>query len=106
MRSGDLSCRLPRHSQACPTGKTPMSNVSRRLLVAPVTLTCIGFAVFAAVPLLTDHLHLATNSPTALVLHHVSGTWMILALAWLGGRCADLLLQRVALVSRDGVAYP
>jgi small-conductance mechanosensitive channel len=83
-----------------------MSNVSRRLLVAPVTLACIGFALFATVPLLTERLHLATNSPAAVALHHVSGTWTILALAWLGGRCADVLLQRVALVSRDGVAYP
>jgi small-conductance mechanosensitive channel len=83
-----------------------MNRVSRRLLAAPVTLAVAGFAVFAAVPLLAEWLHLATDSPAAVALHHGSGTWMFLALAWLAGRCGDLLLQRVALVSRDGVAYP
>jgi small-conductance mechanosensitive channel len=83
-----------------------MSNMSRRRLVAPVTLACLGVAVFAAMPLLAERMHLATNSPAAVALHHVSGTWMLLALAWLAGRCGDLLLQRVALVSGDGAAYP
>ncbi|MFL5282820.1 MAG: mechanosensitive ion channel family protein [Rhodopila sp.] len=83
-----------------------MSTVSRRLLVAPAMLALAGFALFASVPLLTERLHLAANSPAAIALHHGSGTWMFLALAWLAGRCGDLLLQRVALVSRDGVAYP
>jgi small-conductance mechanosensitive channel/CRP-like cAMP-binding protein len=87
-------------------GETPMADVSRRLLIAPVVLACIGFVVFAAVPALNERLHLAADDALAVFLHHASGIWMFLALAWLAARCGDILLQRVALVSRGGVAYP
>lgn len=83
-----------------------MGDASRRLLVAPVVLASAGVAVVFAAPSLTEWLHLSPNGSTAAVLHHVSGIWMWLALAWLAARCCDLLLHRVAVISRGGIPYP
>lgn len=83
-----------------------MSSESRRLLAGPAMLTGIGCALFAAAPRLAASLHLAPDSVGALVLHHASGIWMWLALAWLAARIFEVLLRRVALVSRSGVPYP
>jgi len=83
-----------------------MSEATGRLLIGPATLAAMGFALFIAAPLLDEWLHLAPDGKTALVLHHVSGIWMWLALAWLTARCCDGLLRRVARSSRGGVPYP
>jgi small-conductance mechanosensitive channel/CRP-like cAMP-binding protein len=83
-----------------------MAVSSRRLLVGPALLACFGIAVFTAMPMLTERLGLGPDGGAALLLHHVSGIWTFLALAWLTARCGDVLLRRMAMVSRGGVAYP
>jgi small-conductance mechanosensitive channel/CRP-like cAMP-binding protein len=83
-----------------------MRGESRRLLAGPATLAGMGCALFVAAPLLTAWLRLAPDSAGALVLHDASGIWMWLALAWLAARIFEVLLRRVALVSRSGVPYP
>ena len=83
-----------------------MAEPSRRLLIAPAALAGLGLAAFLSVPSLAERLHLAPDSTGALFMHHAFGSWMWLALAWLAARFCDLLLQRVALVSRAGVPYP
>ena len=83
-----------------------MGNVSRRLMAGPVLLAIVGCAWFAAIPLIDAWLHLAPDGAGALVLHHASGIWMWLALAWLAARSVDVLLHRVAVVSRGGAPYP
>ena len=83
-----------------------MGNVSRRLLTGPALLAGMGCALFAAGPLIDAWLHLAPDGAGAMVLRHASGIWMWLALAWLATRCVDVLLRRVAVVSRGGVPYP
>ena len=77
-----------------------MGNVSRRLMAGPVLLAIVGCTLFAAIPLIEARLHLPPNGAGALVLHHASGIWMWLALAWLAARSVDVLLRRVAVVSR------
>jgi small-conductance mechanosensitive channel/CRP-like cAMP-binding protein len=83
-----------------------MSKTSRRLLFGPALLAVFGFGLFVTGPLLIAALRLPLDGAAALVLHHASGSWMWLALAWLTARCLDLVLQRVALMSRDGLPYP
>jgi small-conductance mechanosensitive channel len=83
-----------------------MSETSRRLLLGPAFLAVCGLLLFVAGPLFLEALRLPLNGVTALVLHHASGIWMWLALAWLAARCIDLVLQRIALVSRGGLPYP
>jgi len=83
-----------------------MADASRRLLVAPAMVAWIGFASFAAAPLLIERLHLAPDAAAAVFIHHASGIWMFLALAWLTARSGDTLLQRLARGSRGGGAYP
>jgi small-conductance mechanosensitive channel/CRP-like cAMP-binding protein len=91
---------LPEMEGAC------MSGVSRRLLAGPAVLAGVGCGLFVAVPLLSGWLHLSPDGAGAMLLHHAIGIWMWLALAWLAARCLDVLLRRVALVSRNGVPYP
>jgi small-conductance mechanosensitive channel/CRP-like cAMP-binding protein len=83
-----------------------MSNVARRLLAGPVVLAALGCGLFVTVPLLNGWLHLSPGGAGAVLLHHAIGIWMWLALAWLAARCLDVLLRRVARVSRNGVPYP
>jgi small-conductance mechanosensitive channel len=83
-----------------------MSKASRRLLAGPAALAAAGLALFAASPLLGTRLHLSPDGAASVFLHHVSGIWMWLALAWLAARCCDALLRRVALASRSGGPYP
>ncbi len=83
-----------------------MSGVSRRLLAGPAVLAGVGCGLFVAVPLLSGWLRLSPDGAGAMLLHHAIGIWMWLALAWLAARCLDVLLRRVALVSRNGVPYP
>jgi small-conductance mechanosensitive channel/CRP-like cAMP-binding protein len=83
-----------------------MAVSSGRLLVWPTLLACVGVGLFAATPMLTERLGLAPDRVAAVLLEHVSGIWTFLALAWLAGRCGDVLLRRMAMVSRGGVAYP
>ena len=65
-----------------------------------------GMVVVLTAPLLAATLGVAPDGVLALVLRYVSGIWLWLALAWLAARCLDVLLVRVAQVSRGGVAYP
>ncbi len=65
-----------------------------------------GCALFAAAPLLGAWLHLAPDGAAAFVLHHVSGIWMWLALAWLAARSSMCCCVGWLLVSRGGVPYP
>lgn len=81
-----------------------MADASRRLLIAPALLACVGLALFAGAPTSVERLNLVPDHPAAGFIRRASGIWMFLALAWLAARCADLLLRRVALVS--GGAYP
>src|SRR5664279_505505 len=83
-----------------------MNDASRRLLIGPAVLAAIGLMLFATAPLISSWLHLSSSGTAAVVLHDASGIWMWLALAWLAARCLDLLLGRVAMVSRGGVPYP
>jgi len=83
-----------------------MDDPSRRLLIGPATLTLAGIALFAAAPGLGDLVNLPPDGVAALVLHHATGVWMFLALAWLAARCCDLLLGRVTVISRNGVPFP
>src|ERR1700723_313303 len=83
-----------------------MGNVSRRLMAGPVLLAIVGCTLFAAIPSIEAWLHRAPDGAGALVLRHASGIWMWLALAWLAARSVDVLLRRVAVVSRGGVPYP
>jgi small-conductance mechanosensitive channel len=83
-----------------------MSGASWRLLVGPAALAAAGFVLFAVAPRLVASLHLSPDGIAATALHHVSGIWMWLALAWLAARVIELLLLRVALVSRSGAPYP
>jgi small-conductance mechanosensitive channel/CRP-like cAMP-binding protein len=85
---------------------TLMADASRRLLVAPFMLACIGVVLFVTSPMQIERLHLTPDSASAISIHHASGILMFLALAWLGARVGDALLRRVALVSRGGAAYP
>lgn len=80
-----------------------MNGVSWRLLVGPAVLAAAGIALFvSAVPLGTS-IHLSADGVAALLLHHASGIWMWLALAWLAARVIELMLRRV---SRNGTPYP
>jgi small-conductance mechanosensitive channel/CRP-like cAMP-binding protein len=83
-----------------------MAGPSRRLLVTPFVLACIGCALFAATPQLIRWLNLAPDEAAAVLLHHASGIWMFLALAWLVSRFGEALLRRVALVSAGAAASP
>jgi small-conductance mechanosensitive channel len=83
-----------------------MADTSRRVLVAPITFVICGFAALAAAPLLAEHLHLAPDRPTTLFLRYAGGVSFWLALAWMAARICDLLLHRVALISRNGIPYP
>lgn len=83
-----------------------MGDTSRRPLVVPIALVVCSLAALVVMSFLTEWLHLAPDRPAALFLHYVSGIWMWLALAWLAARCCDLLLQRLATISRNGVPYP
>jgi small-conductance mechanosensitive channel/CRP-like cAMP-binding protein len=83
-----------------------MARISRRLLIAPAALAGAGLAAFLLAPLLAESLHLPPDSTGALFLHHAFGIWMWLALAWLAARVCDLLLHRVAILSRGGAPYP
>jgi small-conductance mechanosensitive channel len=83
-----------------------MSNASRQLLAGPAALAAAGFALFVASPSLSRQFHLTPDGSAAVFLHHVSGIWMWLALAWLAARCCDALLRRVTLVSRSGAPFP
>jgi hypothetical protein len=83
-----------------------MNGASWRLLGGPVVLAALGLALFAAVPLVVAYMHLSAKGVAALALHHGAGIWMWLALAWLAARVIELLLRRVAMVSRDGTPYP
>jgi small-conductance mechanosensitive channel len=83
-----------------------MSSASRRMLAGPVALAAGGFVLFLAAPSLSAWLHLSHEGTAALFLHHASGIWMWLALAWLAARCCEALLHRVALISRSGAPYP
>jgi small-conductance mechanosensitive channel/CRP-like cAMP-binding protein len=83
-----------------------MARASRRLLIAPAVLAGAGLGAFISAPLLAERLHLAADGPAALFLHHSFGIWMWLALAWLASRVCDLLLHRVAILSRGGTPYP
>jgi small-conductance mechanosensitive channel len=83
-----------------------MADASRRLLVGPVLLACCGLALFAEAPALVARLDLAPDATGAKFIHDAAGIWMFLALAWVASRCGDILMRRVALVSRGGVAYP
>jgi small-conductance mechanosensitive channel/CRP-like cAMP-binding protein len=83
-----------------------MARASRRLLIAPTVLAGTGLAAFLSAPLLADELHLAADGAGALFLHHAFGIWMWLALAWFAARVCDLLLHRVAILSRGGTPYP
>jgi small-conductance mechanosensitive channel len=85
---------------------TVMDDASRRLLIGPAVLTGIAFALFVAASALGDMLSLSPDGAAVLILHHVSGVGMFLALAWLAARCCDLLLHRVAVISRDSVPFP
>lgn len=83
-----------------------MGDVRRQSLAVPAIFAVAGFALFVAIPLLTQRLSLASDSIPALILHHTSGVWTFLALAWLAARVCDALLRHVAVVSRNGVPYP
>ena len=83
-----------------------MAGPSRRLLVTPFVLACVGCALFVATPALIRWLNLVPDEAAAVFLHHVSGIWMFLALAWLASRFGDALLRRVALVSAGAAASP
>ena len=80
-----------------------MRSGSRRLLAGPAMLAAMGCVLFVAAPLLIAWFGLAAGSAGAVALHHASGNWMWLALAWLAGRGFDVLLRRVAQISRSGV---
>jgi small-conductance mechanosensitive channel/CRP-like cAMP-binding protein len=84
----------------------PMDALSRRLLIGPMILAGIGFMLFATASALGDFLSLSSDGIAVLLLHHISGVWMFLALAWLAARSCDVLLVRLALLSRDGTPYP
>lgn len=83
-----------------------MGETSRRLLIAPITLVGCSFVVVFTAPSLTELLHLRSNNFVVLFFRYAGGIWMWLALAWLAARCCDLLLDRVAVISRNGVPYP
>jgi small-conductance mechanosensitive channel/CRP-like cAMP-binding protein len=83
-----------------------MNGTSWRLLIGPSALAAAGLALFVAAPWLGASIHLYSGGVPALALHHASGIWMWFALAWLAGRAIELLLRRVALVSRSGTPYP
>lgn len=81
-------------------------DTSSRSLIGPALAACIGFALFASRPAMINVLDLTPNGATVLFIHYTSGVWMFLALAWLITRCSDLLLRRLAVISRDGTPYP
>jgi CRP-like cAMP-binding protein len=83
-----------------------MDDTSRRLLIGPAILTGVGFTLFVAASALGDLLRLSPDGAAVLFLHHTSGIGMFLALAWLAARCCDLLLARLATISRDGLPFP
>src|ERR1700760_4724019 len=86
-----------------------MDEASRRVLVAPAVLAGgggVGLIGFLSVPSLAGWLHLAEDGTASAFLLHASGIWFWLASAWLASRCCDVLLRRVAVVSRGGVPYP
>lgn len=83
-----------------------MDDTARRSLIGPAVVTGLGFALFAAASAVGDALRLPPDGATILFIHHTSGVWMFLALAWLVARCCDVLLRRLAAVSRDGTPYP
>jgi small-conductance mechanosensitive channel/CRP-like cAMP-binding protein len=83
-----------------------MRGASLRLLIGPAVLAGIGLVFFVAAPLLSAWLHGPLGGAVALVVHHAVGIWVWLALAWLAARCLDVLLRRIALVSRSGVPFP
>jgi small-conductance mechanosensitive channel/CRP-like cAMP-binding protein len=83
-----------------------MDDTSRRLLIGPALLAGIGFVLFATASAVGDALNLAHDGAAVLFIHHTSGVWMFLALAWLVARCCDLLLRRLAVISRDGTPFP
>jgi small-conductance mechanosensitive channel/CRP-like cAMP-binding protein len=83
-----------------------MSEASRRLLLGPALLAAGGMVLSVAAPLLAASLHLAPDGAVALVLRYTSGIWLWLALAWLAARCLDVMLHRVARISRGGTPYP
>jgi small-conductance mechanosensitive channel/CRP-like cAMP-binding protein len=83
-----------------------MNQASRRLVLGPAVLVAAGLALVITTPLLVGALDLAPGGVAALVLHDASGIWLWLALAWLAARCLDVMLHRVAQVSRGGMPYP
>jgi small-conductance mechanosensitive channel/CRP-like cAMP-binding protein len=83
-----------------------MDQTARRLLLGPAILTGAGFALFAAAPKFADVLGLLPDGTVVFLVRHGSGVWMFLALAWLAARCCDLLLGRVAAISRDRIPFP
>jgi small-conductance mechanosensitive channel/CRP-like cAMP-binding protein len=83
-----------------------MDEASRRLLIGPAILAGAGFALFVAASALGDLLSLSPDGAAVLFLHHTSGIGMFLALAWLAARCCDLVLARLATISRDGIPFP
>jgi CRP-like cAMP-binding protein/small-conductance mechanosensitive channel len=65
-----------------------------------------GFLAYALAPDLANWLDLAPQSTGALMLHHLSGVWVWLALAWSCARLFEVLLQRAAVVSGRSTPYP
>ena len=83
-----------------------MSQASRRMLTGPVVLATAGLAFSFVVPRVTDWLNFSQTGSATTALDYASGIWMWLALAWLAARCCDVLLRRVAVVTRGGTPYP
>lgn len=83
-----------------------MTDKSWRALVAPVLVMTAGFTVFAAEPLLNVWLDLPLGRLAGIALRGAGGILLWLAVAWLAARCCDLMLHRLALVSRAGIPFP
>lgn len=83
-----------------------MESASRRLLAGPFLLACAGVGLFAVSPLLIARMGLEADDVTAVLVHHASGIWTFVSLAWLSSRCGEVLLLRMAKHSRGGVPYP
>jgi small-conductance mechanosensitive channel/CRP-like cAMP-binding protein len=76
---------------------------ARRTLILPAILAAAAFAVLAAPPA-TPWLPLGVGSLET--THRLAGIVGWLALAWLGSRLFDLLLERTMLSRRGPVQYP
>lgn len=77
-----------------------------RPLMAPAVLAGVGVIASAMAPQIVGRLDLAPHGIGALILHHLSGAWLWLALAWLCVRLCEFLLQRAAIVTRRSAPYP